>query len=76
MPVPTAEPPRPSSRSSSALARIAVFGAADCARVSCELLSEAHGDGVLHVRASGLQDVVKLFALLLAAAETSESRTG
>ena len=42
-----------------------VGSSADRARICCELLTQPHGDGVLHVGAAGFQNVVKFFAFFL-----------
>ena len=63
MPVPTAQPPRPSSRRASLASSRARLRLFDGYAVGGEFLAEADGHRVLHVGAAGLDDAVELFGL-------------
>ena len=61
MPVPTALPPRPSSRSDSLACLRNFLALLDGQTIGREFLAEANRDRILHVRAARLHDAVELF---------------
>ena len=64
MPVPTADPPSPTSCRSSDCCRDRFSGALDGPGVGRELLPQPHGYRILHVRSAGFENVMELFAFL------------
>ena len=61
MPVPTAEPPSPISRSNLRLLLDRLLRALDRAGVGMKLLAQPHRNCIHHVGAAGFQNVMKLF---------------